>query len=284
MAGVHILLNMNKLDDLIAQHNWNLPSKCPTCGVDLYINSSHTIIKCANPNCVSKLLGKLMKWIQKLEIKEVSTATLERFIKEGYIKEGIADLYKLPYDKIKVLSGFGEKSTENIRKSVNKKKEIPLSLFISGFNIEDVGERVSDKIIKKIGATKIEDLFSKTSYHDFVTDGIGDLTANKFKEGLQANKHDMLETLKFIHIMEENKMGKKFENMSFCFTGAMQYPRKDLEKMVVDNGGTALSAVSSRLTYLVQQDPTSMSNKSKKAKDLGIKIISPEEFLQMVNS
>lgn len=275
---------MNKLDDLIAQHNWNLPSKCPTCGGDLYINNSHTIIKCANPNCVSKLLGKLMKWIQKLEIKEVSTATLERFIKEGYIKEGIADLYKLPYDKIKTLSGFGEKSAENIRKSINKKKEIPLSLFISGFNIEDVGERVSDKIIKKIGATKIEDLFSKTSYHDFVTDGIGDLTANKFKEGLQANKHDMLETLKFIHIMEENKMGKKFENMSFCFTGAMQYPRKDLEKMVVDNGGTALSAVSSRLTYLVQQDLTSMSNKSKKAKDLGIKIISPEEFLQMVNN
>lgn len=275
---------MTKLDDLIAQYNWNLPSKCPTCGGDLYINSSHTIIKCTNPNCVSKLLGKLMKWIQKLEIKEVSTATLERFIKEGYIKEGIADLYKLPYDKIKILSGFGEKSAENIRKSINKKKEISLSLFISGFNIEDVGERVSDKIIKKIGATKIEDLFSKTSYHDFVTDGIGDLTANKFKEGLHANKHDMLETLKFIHIMEENKMGKKFENMSFCFTGAMQYPRKDLEKMVVDNGGTALSAVSSRLTYLVQQDPTSMSNKSKKARDLGIKIISPEEFLQMVNN
>ena len=275
---------MNKLDDLIAKHNWNLHSKCPSCGGDLYINSSHTIIKCTNPNCVSKLLGKLMKWIQKLEIKEVSTATLERFIKEGYIKEGIADLYKLPYDKIKMLSGFGEKSAENIRKSINKKKEIPLSLFISGFNIEDVGERISDKIIKKIGATKIEDLFSKTSYHDFVTDGIGDLTANKFKEGLQANKSDMLETLKFIHIIGENKMGKKFENMSFCFTGAMQYARKDLEKMVTDNGGTALSAVSGRLTYLVQQDPTSTSNKSKKARDLGVKIISPEEFLQMVNS
>lgn len=217
-------------------------------------------------------------------IKEVSTATLERFIKEGYIKEGIADLYKLPYDKIKVLSGFGEKSAENIKKSINKKKEIPLSLFISGFNIEDVGERVSDKIIKKIGATKIEDLFSKTGYYDFVTDGIGDLTANKFKEGLQANKSDMIETLKFIHIIGENKMGKKFENMSFCFTGAMQYVRKDLEKMVMDNGGTASSTVSSRLTYLVQQDPNSMSNKSKKARDLGIKIISPEEFLQMVNS
>lgn len=275
---------MNKLDDLIAKHNWNLPSKCPSCGGDLYINSSHTIIKCANPNCVSKLLGKLMKWIQKLEIKDVSTATLERFIKEGYIKEGIADLYKLPYDKIKMLSGFGEKSAENIRKSINKKKEIPLSLFISGFNIEDVGERVSDKIIKKIGATKIEDLFSKTSYLDFVTDGIGDLTANKFREGLLANKSDMIETLKFVHIMEENKMGKKFENMSFCFTGAMQYARRDLEKMVTDNGGTALSAVSGRLTYLVQQDPASMSNKSKKARDLGVKIISPEEFLQMVNS
>ena len=118
---------------------------------------------------------------------------------------------------------------------------------------------------------------------DFISDGISSITAEKLFNGLAALKDDMRKTASYVEVISEEKLdkGSRLDGMSFCFTGAMEYKRADLEKMVVDNGGV-VSSVNKNLTYLVQQDPNSTSGKSEKAKKLGIKVISPTEFCELL--
>jgi DNA ligase (NAD+) len=116
-----------------------------------------------------------------------------------------------------------------------------------------------------------------------VCDGIGSVLSQKLSKGLEVNKADMEETIKHIRIIKQELAVGSLTGKSFCFTGAMEYKRKDLQDMVTAQGGTNLDSVTKNLTYLVIADPNSTSGKAKKARDLGITLISPEQFLEMVN-
>ena len=269
--------------DLAKAHKWNLPTVCPKCGGELILSENHKQLYCGNTNCKSYIAGRLNKWTIVNNIKEFGTATIEK-IAEKF--DSINCIYKDEvYDWLKTLDGYGERSVAKMRKEIEDHKSMTLAKFIAGFNIEDIGEKVAQKIIDNVGAKKLSDLQNK-DYNNFEGDGIRKLTAMKFANGMAALADDMNETLKYVTLIEEGGnekvSGGNLEGMSFCFTGAMAHKRSDLEKMVVENGGT-ISGVNKKLTYLVQQDPNSTSGKSEKAKELGIKIISPEEFLKMIS-
>ena len=268
---------------IAAAHNWNMPTVCPLCGTKLVLNENHTRLYCPNNGCKTYSISRLTKWTSVMDIKEIGKATIELISDNGF---EIPDLYKNEklYEFLLSQEGFGEKSVEKIKKNVNAHKEMTLAQFIAGFNIEDVGQKVIQKAIDVTGSKTIEDILN-ASKSSFLTEGISEITAGKIFEGLQSLKDMMLETAKYVNIISDEEKTTstdgKLNGMSFCFTGAMEYKRSDLEKMVTENGGT-VGSVNKNLTYLVQQDPNSTSGKSVKAKSLGIKIISPSEFLNMI--
>ena len=267
--------------ELAKAHDWNLPTSCPICGGSLEVNEKHTEIRCTNEGCKSKLIGRLKKWTDKLEIKELAPVTLEKFI-DAKLLDSISGLYKMDFSKISTLEGFGQRSAEIYKKNIEKSKKTTLAKFISGFNIDSIGEQIIQKIIDARSYTSLKDFFEAKA-SDFVCEGVGEKTANKLCDGLKSLKDDMMETSKFVEIEKPVEVSSdgKLGGKSFCFTGAASRPRKELWSLVEDNGGVVFESVKKGLDYLVMADPNSTSSKAVKARKAGVTLISEEDFVAM---
>ena len=177
---------------------------------------------------------------------------------------------------------FG-KNWVNIVREIDSHREMTLAKFVAGYNIAGIGEKQVQKVIDSCSVKDFGGFFRSDDPLRFVCDGIGEVLSQKLSKGLEANKADMEETVKHVRIVKPETSGGKLSGKSFCFTGAMEYKRKDLQAMVTAQGGTNLDSVTKNLAYLVISDPNSTSGKAKKARELGITLISPEQFLEMVN-
>lgn len=277
----------NDVIKIAAAHNWNMPTVCPLCGTKLVLNENHTRLYCPNNGCKTYSISRFTKWTSVMDIKEIGKATIELISDNGF---EIPDLYKNEklYEFLLSQEGFGEKSVEKIKKNVNAHKEMTLAQFIAGFNIEDVGQKVIQKAIDVTGSKTIEDLLN-ASKSSFLTEGISEITAGKIFEGLQSLKDMMLETAKYVTIIEggnEKVSGSVLAGMSFCFTGKAEAigSRSLCESLVIENGGSVASSVKKGLTYLVTDDTKSGSSKNKKAKELGISVITSFEFKEMIEN
>lgn len=275
---------MSTLQQLAAQHNWNLPVVCPVCGSALDLSPNHMHLTCTNEFCSSKASGTIAKWCSVLGIKELGLTTIEKLQEQGFfstigkayqeLDDTAIDAYMIP------LLG---KNWSNIRKEFGAHREMSLAKFIAGYNIAGIGEKQVQKVIDFYSIKEFEGFFWSDSSQRFVCDGIGAVLSQKLSKGLEVNKADMEETIKHIRIIKQELAVGSLTGKSFCFTGAMEYKRKDLQDMVTAQGGTNLDSVTKNLTYLVIADPNSTSGKAKKARELGITLISPEQFLEMVN-
>lgn len=270
------------LQTLAAAHNWNIPCICPVCKSALTLTANMKSLTCSNEFCKSYAAGRISKWTDSLEIKEFGDSTIDTLI-ENNIATTISDLYKTDFKALANLEGWGESSVSKIVAEINKHKSISLAKFISGYNISSIGEKVIQKIIDTLHYETLEDFINAKS---FITEGIKEKTSDKLVEGIKALSTDMLETAKYVSIEKVEKkivnFDGKLSGKSFCFTGAMDYKRKDLQEMVTSNGGENFDAVKKGLSFLVMADPNSTSSKAVKARSLGIALISPEEFLEMI--
>jgi len=267
------------LIELSKAHNWGLPTVCPKCGGALVLSENHKQLYCGNTNCKSYISGRLTKFTNTLEIKEFGTATVEK-IAEKF--DSVSCIYKDDvYDYLKTLDGYGERSIAKMRKEVAAHNEMTLAKFIAAFNIEDIGEKVAQKIIDNVAATSFEDL-TIADASKYIGDGVKEKTAQKLRDGLDALKDDMKEVLKYVKIVgvEEPVQGN-LGGKSFCFTGAASRPRKELQQMVKDNGGIVFDSCKKGLDYLVLADPNSTSTKAVKARKDGVNLISEEDFVKM---
>lgn len=259
---------------------FNAPTNCIHCGASLVLNERMTKLSCPNMSCSSRTVSRISRWTRKALTWAPKTIT--KLLEAGLITT-ISSLYKIDYSKVAQLDGMGERSAEKLKTNLEKStKTMSLAKFISGFNIEDVGEKVIQKIIDAKHFESFEDL-SKSNVQDFVCDGVGEITAKKLYDGIAALKDDMFETLKYVEIIKEQKpdtKGKSLEGLSFCFTGKACMPRSQLEKIVVEYGGT-ISSVKAGLSYLVTDDTESGSSKNKKAKELGTPVITSTDFLKL---
>lgn len=275
---------MNTLQQLATQHNWNLPVVCPVCGSALDLSPNHMHLTCTNEFCSSRASGTIAKWCSVIGIKELGLTTIEKVQEQGFfssigkayqeLDDTAIDAYMIP------LLG---KNWSNIRKEFGAHREMSLAQFIAGYNIAGIGEKQVQKVIDFYSIKEFEGFFWSDSSQRFVCDGIGAVLSQKLSKGLEVNKADMEETIKHIRIIKQELATGSLTGKSFCFTGAMEYKRKDLQDMVTAQGGTNLDSVTKNLTYLVIADPNSTSGKAKKARELGITLISPEQFLEMVN-
>ena len=275
---------MSTLQELATQHNWNLPVVCPICGSVLELSPNHMHLTCTNEFCSSRASGTIAKWCSIIGIKELGLTTIEKVQEQGFfssigkayqeLDDTAIDAYMIP------LLG---KNWSNIRKEFGAHREMSLAKFIAGYNIAGIGEKQVQKVIDFYTIKEFSGFFWSDSSQRFVCDGIRSVLSQKLSKGLEVNKADMEETIKHIRIIKQELATGSLTGKSFCFTGAMEYKRKDLQDIVTAHGGTNLDSVTKNLTYLVIADPNSTSGKAKKARDLGITLISPEQFLEMVN-
>ena len=277
---------MSTLQELATQHNWNLPMVCPVCGSALELSPNHMHLTCTNEFCSSRASGTIAKWCSINGIKELGLTTIEKIQEHGFFSS-IGTMYiqlDAPSECRTVMSSELGKNWINIIKEIDAHREMTLAKFIAGYNIAGIGEKQVQKVIDFFSIKEFKGFFWSDSTQRFVCDGIGAVLSQKLSKGLEVNKADMEETIKHIILIKPILASGKLSGKSFCFTGAMEYKRKDLQDMVTAQGGTNFDSVTKNLTYLVIADPNSTSGKAKKARDLGITLISPEQFLEMVNS
>lgn len=260
-----------------------LPTTCPCCGGDLEIKDNG-MVKCINPACKQKVSHKIFQFLIALEIKGAGPSYVDDAAKDvKNLSEFIGSIVKGDEDSIKWAGGVnGKKVADRIRKAL--KKEITLAKFISCFDIEGIAEGQIKKVCKANPTVNIDFFLKPDSVKQFICHGVGEETAKKMYEGLLDRAEEMQESLQYFNITKAAEgpkvEGGKFAGLSFCFTGKAVLPRKDLEKLVADNGGE-ISAVKKGLTYLVTDDTESGSSKNKKAKELGIPVITSSQFLEM---
>lgn len=274
------------VNEIVEQHNWNMPTVCPVCGAALELVENEdgdiTDLVCSNMNCKSRIIGKLNKWTNTLGAKGFGEKNIEKLIDSGNVKT-IFDLYTMDLAKVAAVEGFGEKTAANFKSELDAHNKLSLAQFVAGFNIPGIGEKVIQKLIDTFSLGSFEDILTIKSPEYMICEGLKIKTADKIWEGVHMMEEEMLETLKYVTVFVEEKKHGRLDGMSFCFTGALNtMKRPDAEKLVVDNGGTAKSGVSKGLTYLVTNTPDSGSSKNVKAAELGTKLITEEQFLALI--
>lgn len=276
---------MSTLQELASRHNWNLPTACPVCGSALELSPNHVHLTCTNEFCPSRASGTIAKWCAVNGIKELGPTTIEKIQERGFFSS-IGNMYGQVDSESECRAVMGQelgKNWVNIVREIDSHRETTLAKFVAGYNIAGIGEKQVQKVIDSCSVKDFGGFFRSDEPLRFVCDGIGEVLSQKLSKGLEVNKADMEETIKHIRIIKQESAVGSLTGKSFCFTGAMEYKRKDLQAMVTAHGGTNLDSVTKNLAYLVIADPNSTSGKAKKARELGITLISPEQFLEMVN-
>lgn len=265
---------------LASLHNWNMPTVCPVCGAELVISDNHKQLTCSNDFCKSKFSGRISKWTEKLQIMELGLTTIETLYDAG-IFATISDLYKIDYKKLASLDGFSKRSADIIKAQIDAHKQATLAQFISGYNIAGVGEKIVQRIID---AKKLDTFDDFIACSDFTCEGVGDITARKLRKGLDIFENDMRETLKYVQILvPKAPVAGSLNGKSFCFTGAAARPRKELWELVEKNGGIVHENMKKDTNFLITNDLSNSSNKIKKAQKFNIKILTEQEFYDLLN-
>ena len=272
-------------------NNLVIPNTCPVCGHEARIitNNEAKYLYCMNDFCIAKLMKRLSLFTSRnaMDIEGISDAILSKLIDENIIKE-FADLYKLENhrDKIIHFEGFGIKSYDNMISSINKSRTCKMANFIYAMGIPDIGFSRAKLICNKynndlniLRNLKEEDLAN--------IDGIGDVIAKEWvntfnNEDFIRELNNVIEELTFVDNNEEKEQVLK--DKTFVITGSLNHfeNRDKLIEYIESLGGKASSSVSSKTSYLINNDVTSTSGKNKKAQELNIPIISEEDFLKLV--
>jgi DNA ligase (NAD+) len=251
--------------------------RCPRCKADLKFEGEFLV--CPNLDCPAKLKGDFQKWIKTLELDFLGEAFIDKLFDEYDIK-GVWQLYTLGVDQIAALPGFAGRSAQRIFDQIHGKKSTPLVTFLGGLNIPNVSVQTFQALFDA-GFDEVEKLKNLTEDQILNTFGIGDITAKQITVGLKRKWTTIEKLLKYVQV-EKRKVGS-LTGMSFCFTGEISVRRGVAQKIVTECGGTVKASVVKGLTYLVQADPKSNSTKAQKARQYGVKVISGEEFMKLVN-
>lgn len=258
----------------------SIPTKCPVCGgpVEIKRKDSSDSLYCLNPTCCAKIEGKILHFVgpHGLDIESISTATVRDLIDFGWIKD-MKDVFFLKDHRNEWVNkkGYGAGSVDKIIEAIPK--SIELWKIIASIGLSGIEKQTS---ILLADTFKTWEAFRQAinDKYDFTKlAGIGSVTAQTL---LDADYSEMDEVMNYLSVKQVVTDGK-LSNMSFCITGTLSMKRDDMIKIIEANGGK-IASVGKNLTYLICNDKTSTSGKSKKAKDLGIPIITEEELQAMI--
>ena len=226
--------------------------------------------------CPAQALGRISHFFTTLEVEYMSEKTIETLMQKLNLMT-IEDFYNLKYDDMISLSGFGKKKISKIITEIEKTKTCKSENLLAAFGIVGIGKTNSKIILKKYD---FEDLFSINDLSDL--DGIGEITSNNFVAGMKQNKYLYAflkeNGLTFI----ENNDSNTLKDMIFTLTGTGNLKRNEYKKMI-ESQGAIVKGISSKTNYLVTNDVDSNSSKTKKAKKMGIEIISYVKLLKKID-
>lgn len=270
----------------------DIPCACPVCGgaTRISMENDTKTLYCTNSECQAKQIKSFALFVSRdaLNIEGLSEATLEKFIVRGYIKD-FSDIFHLDRyeEEIKTMEGFGEKSYVNLTGSVEKARNTTLPKLVYSLGIAGIG-LANAKVICKALDYKPEKLYAATIEELSEISGVGGVLAKAFADYFADENHRELfeKLLKEVQIPEEviQKEAQIFEGMNFVITGNVEHfaSRREVKDVIEARGGKVTGTVTSKTNYLINNDVQSTTSKNKKARDLGIPIISEEEFLKML--
>ena len=278
-------------ENLTKSNNLKLPTKCPVCGSKLKINDNDGVktLICENKDCPVKNSKGFENFVSRncMNIEGISIATIETFLSKGFIKE-YADLYKISKhrDEIVKLEGFGEKSYQNIIDAVDKSRDTECYRVINALGIIGIGT-ANAKILSKHFNNEIEKIANASLDELQAINDIGPVLAKSIVDYFSdKNKKKIFDDIiREVKIKTDIKKGASpLDNLTFVITGSLNnYENRDvLVKVIEDNGGKVASSVSKNTNYLINNDVASNSTKNKKAKELGVKIISEADFEKLI--
>ncbi len=269
------------------------PAECPVCGSKTYIESDNGVetLHCPNPDCPAKKIKAFSHFVSRdaMNIEGLSEATLEKFIDEAMIKS-FADVFRLSRYKERVIAmeGFGEKSYERLMKAVEKASKTTPARLLSALGIPNIGT-ANARMISEFCENKWERISSLNEEELLSVDGIGEIMAEEYTSFFadENNRREIDEILKEVTLDESysSKSGSRLEGLGFVVTGTLNHfeNREKLKALISEEGGRVSSSVSSKTDYLINNDAGSSSSKNRKAAELGIPVISEDEFLKMLD-
>ena len=299
MLGVGDEISVYKANMIIPQVYENLtksntekvPDTCPACGSHASIKQDNEskVLLCTNPDCQIKHIKQyaLMASRDALNIDGLSESTLEKFLSKGFIKND-SDIFKLDRykDEIVNMDGFGKRSYEKLMAALEEAKHTNVARFLYSLGINGIGS-ANAKMIAKYFDNDIDKIITAGKDDLLEIEGIGEVLANSIVDFFKDSKNiENVKSLREVLIFEaeESAGSDSFAGKVFVITGSLEHftNRNELKELIEKNGGKVSGSVSSKTNFLINNDTSSNSSKNKKAKELGVEIISEEDFLKLL--
>ena len=281
-------------DNLTRSGVRDIPEVCPVCGGQTEVRRINDVksLYCTNPDCQAKKIKSFTLFTSRdaLNIAGLSEATLEKFIGVGMIHE-YADIFHLDrhQEEIVEMDGFGQKSYDNLIAAAEKASHTTLPRMVYGLGVAGIG-LANAKMICRHFKNDFEATRHATVEELVEIDGIGEVLAQAWTAFFSDGKNNaivdhLLAELTFEAEDEESSEGadEAFAGMNFVITGSLEHfkNRKELQELIERRGGKVTGSVTSKTNYLINNDVASSSSKNKKARELGVPILSEEEFLKL---
>lgn len=281
-------------ENLTRSGNLQIPDKCPVCGgpAEIRQNSDVKYLYCPNKNCAAKHIKKFTHFVSRdaMNVEGLSEATIEKFVSAGLIRD-YADIYRLAQHREKIVSmeGFGEKSFANLIESVDRSRKTTAVRLLYGLGIPNIGLSNAKLICRRFGHdwSSIEN----ATYEQLTEiSGIGGVMAEAFvryfsDEENRKAVHDILTEIE-LEKPDAPANAQLLENLTFVITGSLERfgNRKELVDYIESRGGKVSGSVSAKTDYLVNNDITSNSTKNRKARELGIPVITEAQLLDWIEN
>lgn len=281
-------------ENLTRSGNLQIPDKCPVCGgpAEIRQNSDVKYLYCPNKNCAAKHIKKFTHFVSRdaMNVEGLSEATIEKFVSAGLIRD-YADIYRLAQHREKIVSmeGFGEKSFANLVGSVDRSRKTTAVRLLYGLGIPNIGLSNAKLICRRFGHdwSSIEN----ATYEQLTEiNGIGDVMAEAFVSYFsdEENRKSVRDLLAEIELEKPDAPANAqlLENITFVITGSLERfgNRKELVDYIESRGGKVSGSVSAKTDYLVNNDITSNSTKNRKARELGIPVITEAQLLDWIEN
>ena len=277
-------------ENLTKSGNLVIPDKCPVCGHEARIRQENDVetLYCMNPDCVAKKIKSFSLFTSRdaMNIDGLSEATLEKFIAMGFI-HNFGDIFEIGKykDQIVEMEGFGQKSFDNLMASLEKARETTLAKVIYSLGIAGIG-LANAKVICKYFNDDIEKIRHANVEEISSIEGIGPVIAGSLADYFknEENNRKLDHLLEHLHLIHEEVAGEQmFAGKTFVITGSVEHfaNRSQVKEFIEARGGKVTGSVTKKTDYLINNDKTSTSSKNKKAQELGIPILSEEDFLEL---
>ena len=264
-----------------SDESFKYPVECPSCDQETVVDDIRLL--CKNPSCPEKVKDEILNFIRKVGIENLSDKRLVELIESGLVRD-IPSLFDLTSEKLMELDKVKDKLATKIVQSISDAKNMELVTFLSSLGISGGAYNKCEKIVHN-GYDSWEKIKSITPEKLVEIESFAEKSSQDFFNSLQ-EKLPLAEMLlkKGVKLKKSTfKSDTQISGKKFCITGSLSMKRSDLQKMIKENGGIAVSSVSSATDFLITNDKESSSSKFKKANELNIPILSEAEFVSMLN-